>query len=169
MIDDSIYVSASMRILPLMILFIDIPFIYKLIPILLFDKLDCMIPSIINIKNKNYNEINCQSIEYQQTDKIMDTITYFVLLIYVISKEYKWFSPILIILFIFRIIGTLLYLFNNDRKTLFYFPNFFLPTMIIYYLLDYINPNINKIWYYLSLIPILMYKILNEYIYHVNL
>lgn len=164
MINDSVYAASSMRILPMLVLFIDIPFIYKLIPILLFDKVDCMMSGIINLENKDLKDINCQSQEYQLTDKIMDTITYTVLLIYTSTKEYRWFTPMLIVLFVFRMIGVLFYLKNGDRRMLVYFPNFFLPTMIVFYLMDYLD--VSKMYYYLSLIPIFIYKIYNEYNYH---
>jgi len=164
MINDSVYAASSMRILPLLVLFIDIPFIYKLIPILLFDKVDCIMSGIINLENKDLKDVNCQSQEYQLTDKIMDTITYTVLLIYTSTKEYRWFTPMIIVLFVFRMIGVLFYLKNDDRRMLVYFPNFFLPTMIVFYLMDYLSAS--KIYYYLSVIPIFIYKICNEYNYH---
>lgn len=101
------------------------------------------------------------------TDKITDTICYTLLLFYILknggmSTNYNY---LIILLFIYRLIGTSLFLIKNNRKYLFYFPNFFLETCLGLMVIKYF-PMLKKFREIIILI-IIIYKIIQEYYLHI--
>ena len=110
--------------------------------------------------------IDCKSFLYQASDKITDTIVYTILFIY--SSIYANLSNIqnyiLLFLLIFRIIGTILFLLNNSRRYLIFFPNFFLVISFIFAYFNYFK-KYNKYLYLVCILGIL-YKISHEIYIH---
>ena len=119
-----LYYSQLLRIvLTLVILYLPIPLFIKIILITLSDLIDCA-----QIYHSFFDWVDCKSDIYQRSDKITDSICYILLLLYILktnelSTRYKY---ILTGLLIFRLIGTFLFISTNNRKYLFYFPNFFI-------------------------------------------
>lgn len=91
------------------------------------------------------NRSKCNNLYYQKYDKITDSICYIILLYYIISINIfsNNFNNFLIFLLIFRLFGVLLFLSNNNRKFLFYFPNFYLEMTLAYSLINYYDSLIN--------------------------
>ena len=128
---------------------------------MLSDLLDRDIPNIFFS-----NWISGTSNTYQRIDKITDSICYLILLIFLINCNFisiGW-KIILITLFLFRTFGVSLFLKNNDRKYLFYFPNFFLEITLA---ISAIN-EFSGLHKYTNLIVacVVIYKIFTEYIHH---
>ena len=120
----------SRVVITLVILYhLQIPTCWKIILIMLSDRLDCM-PDGWPRKGPLFsNNINiCRTELYQHADKITDTICYFILLHYIVKKEKlsPTYNKILSGLLVYRTIGTVLFLLTNNRHYLIYFPNFFL-------------------------------------------
>ena len=129
-------VSEFLRILSTIIILynFDIPIFIKILLIILFDKIDCShmtypFTGPLFLKNTNI----CKSLYYQKSDKITDSICYTLLLFYIINYgdlSYQW-NNLLIFLFIYRIIGTIIFLLSSNRIYLVYFPNFFLSVCFV--------------------------------------
>lgn len=159
------YISCLLRILItcFVLFFTNVNLFIKIIIIILIDNLDSEIPKIL------LDEWICticgNNLYYQRLDKIIDSICYIILLYYIISIKIfsNHINKFLIFLLIFRLIGVTLFLSNNDRKFLFYFPNFFLEISFIYSLINYYNLyNIENI----LIILVIIYKIIQEYFMH---
>ena len=80
------------------------------------------------------SEYDPNDINYQIKDKIIDSIISFILLVYLLQKNYlqKKQNDILIFLFVFRMIGIYLFFQKKDRSFLIYFPNFFMEIMLLF-------------------------------------
>ena len=153
--------------------FFNFPIFIKILLIMLTDSIDCGIP-IFLFGPKNW--IDCNRIIYQKSDKICDTISYSLLLYYIIknknknknkNKDGSIFTKsiyIVILLFLFRLIGVILFLIKSNRKYLFYFPNFFLEICLGIYIIEYF-PILKKFKLIIFTI-IIIYKIILEYIFH---
>ena len=165
-IKQKLVISQLIRIMSTIIVlfFFKIPLYLKIILILYFDYFDC--PRIL-IDYFNIKWISCRDIHYQKSDKITDTICYLILLLYNIQK--KALSDINIqfitLLFIYRLFGVILFLIKNNRKYLFYFPNFFLEITLVLSLFNRFS--LFKITtQYLIIILIMVLKIFQEYLFH---
>ena len=102
----------------------------KIILVLLTDFFDCDIPRSLKLyKNKDF----CQSTQYQQTDKLVDSITYILIFNKLVNTHI--FSRneinILFYLLVYRLIGTFIFILKNQKQTLFYFPNFYLEIALL--------------------------------------
>ena len=147
---------------------LNIPIFFKIVLIMLFDKLDCShlsFPFTGPLFSKNTNI--CKTLFYQKSDKITDTICYTSLLLYILNNggmttKYNYF---IVILFIFRLVGTHLFLINNNRKFLFYFPNFFLEICLGLMFINYF-PIVKK-FKKTILFMIIIYKFMLEYYLHI--
>jgi len=118
---------------------------------------------------------------YQRYDKINDMISYSMLLFFILNHlngekvdddKTKNTSlsdiekKLLIGLFLYRFIGTLFFLGTNNRKFLFYFPNFFLEIALALFTVryfPYLQPYKKKI-----LTATVITKVIIEYIMHFN-
>lgn len=164
MLTHQLYASQLLRIIAthLILCIPNFSLLHKVILIILTDFFDCDIPRFL------FNRwIDCNSDIYQRSDKITDTICYFLLMIYIynyaeLSQTWK---NIIIALFILRVIGVSLFLTNNNRRFLFYFPNFFLEIVLGLALIHRIKP-LQKYQTPLML-GIICYKIAYEYYMHV--
>ena len=173
---EKLYLSQFIRIITtiLILYFLNIPIFMKILLIMLIDFIDCDIPRFL-FGPKNWTNCNANIYQksdkitdniYQKSDKITDTICYTLLLFYILnnggmSTNYNYF---IIILFIYRLIGTSLFLIKNNRKYLFYFPNFFLEICLGLMVINYFS-NLKNFKVIIILI-IIIYKIILEYYLH---
>ena len=100
-------------------------------------------------------------------DKIADIICYTLLLVYILNNGGLSSNSnyLLILLFTYRFIGTYLFLIKNNRKYLFYFPNFFLEICLGLVVINHFP--ILKNYKEIILITIVIYKIILEYYLHI--
>lgn len=157
-------VSECIRIVVTMaILFaLNVPIFLKIVLIILADLIDCDIGRLV------YNNwIDCNSITYQKTDKVADTICYMLLLVYLLNNGRMSinYSYLIILLFIYRTIGVYMFLISEDRSYLFYFPNFFLEITLGLALTDYFK--YLKPFKGFALAGIVLFKVAQEYYMHV--
>lgn len=167
-----LFLSELVRIiLTIIILYaLNIPIFIKIILISICDKLDCSsdsIPFTGPLFTKNIDI--CKTLFYQKSDKITDTICYTLLLNYILnkgglSKNYNYF---IILLFLYRLVGVYLFLIKNNRKYLFYFPNFFLEICLGLMIICYFP--ILKNFKEMIILIIIVFKILVEYNMHYNI
>ena len=139
----------------------------KILLIMLIDRIDCGVLAL-RFLLKSEKWIDCDTIIYQKSDKIIDIICYTLLLFYIIdngslSVNYNY---LIILLFIFRLIGLYLFIIKNNRNYLFYFPNFFLEISLILLIIDYFS--IFKKYKLIIILLIFVYKIIFEYYLHYN-
>lgn len=161
------YISCLLRILItiFVLFFTNINLFMKIILIIFSDTLDSDIPKFLFNKWICTKSSKCNNLYYQRLDKIIDSICYIILLYYIISINIfsNDINKFLIFLLIFRLIGVILFLFNNNRKFLFYFPNFFLEISLAYSLINYYDLyNIENI----IIIIVIIYKVIQEYFMH---
>ena len=157
------YFSLLLRIIvTVVILFtFPIPLFYKIILIMMSDFLDHGIPRRIYS-----NWISGKTLTYQINDKITDTITYIILLCYILTTSNITITQkkILITLLIFRIIGTVLFILKKDKKYLFYFPNFFLEISLSMVGINHFS--LKNQASNIVILLVIIYKIIQEYILH---
>jgi len=160
---EKLFIAEVIRVLATLIILyvVNIPIVLKIILIILFDTIDCAGGS------KFFTWVNCNGITYQRSDKITDIICYSILLFYILNNG--GLSPtsngILILLFLYRFIGTCIFLIKNNRKYLFYFPNFFLEICLGLIVIN--NYPILKNYKNTIIIAIVLYKFLLEYYLHI--
>ena len=165
--EKKLFVSESIRIIITIIIlyYLNIPIFVKILLIMITDYIDCDIPRFLFGYN---NWINCNEPLYQISDKIIDTMCYALLLFYLfinskIDIKYIYF---LILLFVYRLIGVYLFLIKNDRKYLFYFPNFFLETSLVIMIIEYFP--VFKNFKIIIILTTFVYKIATEYYKHMK-
>ena len=163
---EKLFLSECIRIIATIIILytLNIPIFCKILLIMLTDSIDCGIPRFL-FGSKKW--IVCNESTYQVLDKITDSICYTLLLFYILnngdmSTNYNYF---IILLFIYRLIGTYLFLIKNSRKYLFYFANFFLEICLVLMVINYF-PMLKKFKVIIILI-IIIYKIIVEYYLHI--
>jgi len=151
-------------ILSLMILFgTDLPLFVKIIFIFFFDILDEEIPFYMKTPQK-YIPF------YQYIDKISDTIIYIFLWIYFLKYEDtpETLKIYVSILFFYRLLGIILFLKDNNRSILMYFPNFFFETLFCISLLEtfgYSYPEYKNL-YILIFFGVILFKMNIELWFH---
>lgn len=162
-----LFISAFIRIIATIIILysLNIPIFVKILLIMATDFIDCDIPRYI-FGYKNW--VNCSKNLYQKTDKITDTICYALLLIYILKNGNLStnYNNLIILLFIYRLIGLYLFLISSNRLYLFYFPNFFLEICLGLMIINYYP--ILKNYEITIILFIILYKIVQEYILHVH-
>ena len=153
--------SAFLRILSsYFILNLNIKPYVKIILVLLTDFLDCDIPRGLKLyKNKDF----CQTTQYQQTDKLVDSITYVLIFNKLINTNIFSRSEINILfyLLVYRLIGTFIFILKNQKQTLFYFPNFYLEIALLIAFSKTFMFN-----YKPYIIYVIILKICQEYVLH---
>lgn len=163
-------VSEGVRIiLTIFVLYVlNIPIFLKILLIMVFDKLDCSHMSYPFTGPLFSNNVEiCKTMEYQKSDKITDSICYIILWIYLLNHgglaiHYNYLISYLLV---YRLLGTYLFLTNNDRNFLFYFPNFFLEISLGLMVMNQfpILQNFERI----IILTIIISKIIVEYYLHV--
>lgn len=155
-----LYYSQLIRIiLTIVILYLPIPLFVKIILITMSDLIDCA-----QIYHSFFNWVDCKSDLYQKSDKIIDSICYILLLLYIfnsneLSTKYKYILTGLLIL---RLIGTFLFISTNNRRYLFYFPNFFVEMALLFSIITYYKLS----YKHSHLILVVIFKLIQEYIMH---
>lgn len=131
----------------------------KVLLILLTDMIDCGLPKFFGLYSDTHV---CERNHYQRVDKITDSLTYVLLFFYVYQQSLLSTSEIKTIfgLLVYRLIGVIMYLAKNNRKFLFYFPNFFLEVLMV--LLFTKNIQYRTI----LIIFVVMFKLTQEYFLH---
>ena len=164
---EEIYLYAYIRlIITIIILYcLNIPIFMKILLIILADCIDYIPLNKLLHKSKSIRAKNEST--YQVIDKINDTICYTLLLFYILknggmSSNYNY---LIILLFIYRLIGVYLFLINNNRKYLFYFPNFFLEISLGIMIINYFQ--MLKKFKVIIFLIIVIYKIIQEYYVHI--
>ena len=160
---NKLFMSECVRIIfTIVILYkLEIPLFAKIILLMLTDLFDCDIPQIL------FNKwTNCESKIYQLSDKITDSICYIMLLFYILGNEnfVSDYNNLITCLLVFRLIGIYFFLTKNDRKYLFYFPNYFLEMCLGLSLIKHF-PVLQKFKQTMFII-IIIYKIMVEYNLH---
>lgn len=146
---------------------IKIPLFYKIILIIIIDRIDCM-PTYYPHKGPLFsNKIEiCKTLYYQKIDKIVDTICYVILLSYLAKYRIfneKYLKAISLFL-IYRIIGIILFCYSKNKNYLVYFPNLFITiTMTIATIYHF---NILKSYILLLCIIISTLTVIQEYYMH---
>lgn len=140
------------------------------------DALEFCKPNLGIFSHSKYNFYNsknmCKHKFYHVYDKISDTITITLIIYYIYSNNLVNSKDLSIILFfyIYRIIGTIIYLLIRNRKVFLLFPdiNSFLVLIIFtlkYFYKDYTDL-LNFKYRYLVIILLLLFKFCQELIMH---
>ena len=159
-------VSECVRIVAtIVILFaLNAPIFLTIILVMMMDLIDC---TRIHSWLISDNWIDCSSITYQKIDKIVDTICYAMLLIYFLKNSGMSvnYNYLIVLLFVYRIVGVYMFLVSDDRRYLFYFPNFFLEVTLGLALINYFQ--FPKHLKGIFLLGIILLKVAQEYYMHV--
>jgi hypothetical protein len=159
------YFSECIRIIATIIILytLNIPIFMKILLIMITDFIDCDVPRFF-LGSKNW--IDCNSNIYQISDKITDTICYTLLLFYILKNGgmNNNYNYLIVLLFIYRLIGIYLFFIKKNRKYLFYFPNFFLEICLGLMVINYF-PNL-KNFNVIIISIVIIYKIILEYYLH---
>tara|TARA_B100001057_G_C22737383_1_gene906354 strand:- start:710 stop:1294 length:585 start_codon:yes stop_codon:yes gene_type:complete len=125
----------------IILFYINLPQFIKII-LLIFSEGDCRIPRQLNLFS-NPSQICPNTLIYHQTDKISDTIIYSLLLfqIYNYNLLHKLDLKLVLYLFIYRLVGIILYFITQNRKYLIYFANFFLWITLTIFIMKYFKKN----------------------------
>ena len=137
-----------------------LPDYIKGLSIILYDSFDNGIPNILKIFN--YKKIK----EYQPLDKVFDLFTSIILFVYILNNKSLSYQEItfIFLLLLYRFLGTIIFIINKKRRTLFYFPNFFLEITIgLLFLKQY--PIFNR-YNNIIIFIIFMGKLIQEYSMH---
>ena len=144
-----------------------IPLFLKIIFIMVLDRIDCM-PTYYPFKGPLFSSDKeiCKTNYYQKGDKITDIICYLILLVYLIKHRFfnQNYLLFLSFLFIYRLIGVILFCQYEDRNYLIYFPNFFIIISMVLATIFYFN--ISKSYIPIFFVLVFMLTIYQEYHMH---
>lgn len=113
--------------------------------------------------------LGMSAVTYQVIDKFADFISYIFMLILGLRWQIK---KIIVILFIYRIIGQVLFFITGNELVFFYFQNFLEPLMMVYALLIFKTKSEEKAYiaykknFLLIWTIVIIYKIWNEWYLH---
>ena len=151
-----LYIASIIRILVVLIIlfYTNLPEFVKII-LLIFSEGDCRIPRQLKLFS-NPSQICPNTLIYHQTDKISDTIIYSLLLfqIYNYNLLHKVDLKLVLYLFIYRLVGIILYFITQNREYLIYFANFFLWITLTIFIIKYFKKN------YKNFLSIKYYKLM---------
>ena len=101
------------------------PMIFKIIVIMTF--IDNMDIHLYEKLTGRTSDVLVTTWSYQKYDKFTDSVCYLILLFYIVHNKLlsKSDTVLLVVLLVFRLIGTALFFKFRNRKYFFYFPNFF--------------------------------------------
>ena len=76
---------------------------------------------------------------YQKSDKILDTLSYYLIYYLVKSNQLlpEIFTKYLFYILLYRTVGVVYYLFTNDRKIFVYFVDLFKEALLLFYLFSF--------------------------------
>lgn len=139
------FIGQMLRLLSLLTLMTNIHFFYKVLFIILADWFDCGLLRIFGIVR------DCKDPQYQIVDKILDLLSYYVLLSYSFAKkELGDENFVLLGLLLYRTLGVYQFFKSpDDRSSLIRFPDFFREAVLYFSFIKYLNLNVN---YYVHVI-----------------
>jgi len=107
---------------------------------------------------------------YQQLDKYLDTYYLFFEFVVSLGWDHKLAKQTSVILFLYRVVGVVLFEITNTRVFLFFFPNLFEYFFLFFLILKrrYFDSNKVNSWSRMVLIVVLLYilKFPQEYLLH---
>lgn len=124
----------------------------------ILDRLDCMPdawPRRGPLFSKDTSE--CRTPEYSMYDKIGDTVLNSLILM-ASHRYYPNYTPLLLFLFILRLVGVIRYFKTHDKREFIYFPNIFITTALLLSILGKITPEV--------FFAICVYQIIQEVYMH---
>jgi len=131
---------------------------------MILDFLDCDIVRSL-YKNKDF----CNTESYQIQDKIVDSMCYALILLYIVMDGEKFTTleiQFIVFLFLYRMVGVVLFVLYTNRSYLFYFPNFFLEITLALTIIHKYQSFVN--YKIIIICAVMFYKVLTEYIQHYN-
>ena len=163
-VEQKFFLSESIRVLFAFCIFYLclFPLFYKIILLIISDSFDCGLSKLF------FPEwIDPNTEIYQISDKITDTVCYTFLLIYLWQSRYlsEKSNIFLTVLYLYRFIGTTLYIVLQNRQCLLYFPNFFLESSLI--LTGMKQFSISKVYLPFLFAFMIFWKFAQEYYLHV--
>lgn len=122
---------------------------------------------VIDIEFASYKVLTLP--EYERYDKALDSWWYINIM------AYSWFyltnyKYLLLALFIFRIIGEIIFFVKNNRRVFFLFPNFFESIFFLIFFssnFNQLNFLIDKNYFFISLLTVVIIKIFQEWWIHI--
>lgn len=150
------------RIVGLIIIILPLPLTIRLLFLYVLDNIDC------NIRIKILYPIPCSSFKYQWNDKLIDILTYIVILCYLFNKFSHPANFVLLGMLLYRVIGIVKFWYNRNSLELVRYPDLFREFSLILALIhDKWLPN--KIWLLvISAIIIAIIKTKVEYLHHIT-
>ena len=103
-----------------------------LIVVVALDALDCDVP--LRVLNLYDDPHFCKTLEYQVTDKLVDSITYTIMVRWVREQNIipKHQYNIVSMLLVYRLIGVLVMFVTRQPRVLCYFPNLFEVVLLVF-------------------------------------
>lgn len=161
----NLFISQGFRVFfTLFVLFLlHIPLFFKLILIIISDFFDNCIP----LRRIFPDWINPNTEIYQISDKMTDLVTYYILFIYLFRSQYleRKENLVLFLLLFYRSIGEIIFFITKERKSLVFFPNFFLEVCFMFTGMKYFNLSKKYVPFFILLI--IIWKIIQEYYLHI--
>ena len=160
----NLFISQGFRVFftIFVLFFIHIPLFFKVILIIISDFFNNCIP----LRKIFPDWVDPNTEIYQISDKITDLVTYYILFIYLFRYRYleRKENLILFLLLFYRSIGEIVFFITKERKTLVFFPNFFLEISLLFIGMKYFN--LSKKYLPFFIILIILWKIAQEYYLH---
>lgn len=124
----------------------------KILGIFMTDFIDCKVVKLMNYMNGNSDPKPCKTFNYQMTDKVIDVLTYFIVL------TLFNLPPIFLYVAIYRLIGIGIFYLERDSSYLTCFPDIFKELYLYSHYVGSITP--------ISFSTIAFLKCIFEYIFH---
>lgn len=133
----------------------NIPYIPIIIGAIILDLIDCDMTKIVY-------KFSCNTHKYQKYDKIVDSITYLIIIIIFSHNLPPIYRNILIFAWFWRMIGVVSFYYHENYDYMVQFPDLFKELLLLYYLdsLNIVSVDI----YGISVVVIL--KTIYEYLHH---
>ena len=133
----------------------NVPYIPLIVGTSILDTIDCGV-------TKLFYKYSCQTHQYQSNDKLIDLMTYVLVIIIFWNYLPDNHKNILLIALFWRMIGVIRFYDTNNSKYMIIFPDLFKELLLLYYLdsLNIINVNM----YSIGILTII--KIFYEYLHH---
>ena len=141
-----------------------------ILPVIFFILFDPVVAFILSVGLLDYIEpkINLNNINYHVRDKILDSWVYILSFLFLFIKQnhnLKRYTSLLSILFIYRLIGNILFIIYKNKKYLAFFPNLYEVVYISLGILSVLNLNNRDKLIIIILLSII--KILTEINHHI--
>jgi len=122
---------------------------------------------VIDIEFASRNVLTLQI--YERYDKALDLWWYFNVMAFswFYLSDYKY---LLLVLFIYRLSGQIIFFVKNNRRIFFFFANFFENVFILIFFSDYfkqLNFLLNKKYFFISIFILMSLKLFQEWWIHI--